>query len=71
MVTKKARTARKSSFDLVHAGELGDDFVAVALVDEEALPLGRVGHLETVGRHQRIEERVVLLGSRAWRTHTQ
>ena len=33
---------------LVHAGQLGDDFVAVALVDQEPLPFGGVMHLHCV-----------------------
>ena len=36
------------------------------MIDEKALPLGGVGHLERVGRHQRVEEGVVLLRSRAF-----
>lgn len=41
---------------LVNAVELGDDLERVALVDEEALALGRVEHFLRVFGHERVEE---------------
>jgi len=42
----------------IEAMQLGDDFECVALVNEEALALGRVVHLLRVFRHKRVKERV-------------
>ena len=51
---------------LLHAGQARDDLVAVALVDEEALPFPGEAHLHRVLRDERVEEGVVLLGDRTW-----
>jgi len=50
---------------LFYAGQLSDDLVAVALIDEEALSLEGVLHLHRVLGHQRVEEGVVLLRHRS------
>ena len=46
--------------------QFGNNFVAVALVDEEALALAREAHLKRVLRHESVEEGVVLLGDGAF-----
>lgn len=55
--------------NLVHAGELGHNFVAVALIDEEALPFLRVLTLHGVGGDEGIEEGIVLLSHRAYSSY--
>ena len=44
---------------LVHASQLSDRLVAVALVDQETLTFGRVSHLKRVCRDERVKEGVV------------
>ena len=46
---------------LVQTAQLVDDLVAVALVDEKRLTLGRVVHLHGVVGHERVEEGVELV----------
>lgn len=43
--------------------QVGDDLEAVALINEELLPLGAVVHLLRVLGHQGIEESIVLLSA--------
>ena len=45
--------------------EVGDDFEAVALINQELLPLGAVVHLLCVFGHQGIEEGIVFFSTLA------
>ena len=45
---------------LLHAGQLSDDLVGVALIDQEPLSLQREVHLHRVLRDKGIEEGIVL-----------
>ena len=50
---------------VLHAGQLCNDLVGVALIDQEPLPLPREGHLARVLADEGVEEGVELLGDGA------
>ena len=50
---------------LFHPCQLGDHFIAIALIYQKSLPFLGVMHLLSILRHQRIEKCVILLRNRS------